>query len=169
MTIHTIGHSTHEINEFVSILKKYNIETLVDIRSFPMSRHVPQFNKEFLQTFLPTKNINYFHLRILGGRRSTTKQSVNKRWRNGSFRGYADYMQTNDFIEGINALTEIANVSSVCIMCAEAVPWRCHRSLVSDALIVRKIKVIDIFSIQKSEERTIHSFACVNDMQITYP
>lgn len=192
-TIYTIGHSTHELAEFIEILKAYRINLLVDVRSIPRSRHTPQFNEDNLQGELPKYNINYLHLSKLGGLRPTTKDSVNQGWRNASFRGYADYMQTNEFAAGIDELIKIAGERSVscsdaaqvgrhrptqpdaatrrtvAIMCAEAVPWRCHRSLIGDALLVRKINVIDIFDAKKSQPEKLTSFAKANGTGLTYP
>jgi len=167
MAIYTIGHSTRTLEELVEILKVYSIERLVDVRTMPRSRHTPQFNAENLANSLKRNGINYFHLDTLGGLRKTSKDSINKGWRNTSFRGYADYMQTEDFKRGLSELMELAVVPTA-IMCAEAVPWRCHRSLIGDALLVRGIEVIDIFSETKSVPEKLTSFAQTEGLTITY-
>lgn len=169
MTLYTIGHSTRELAEFVDILKAYKIELLVDVRSVPKSRHTPQFNKDNLSKVLPSNGLTYRHLEKLGGLRHTTKDSVNLGWHNTSFRGYADYMQTDEFAAGLEELLKLAESKTVAIMCAEAVPWRCHRSLIGDALIVRGHTVIDIFDKDKTQEEKLTSFAKVTDGIITYP
>lgn len=170
MTFYTIGHSTHELDEFIKILQKYNVTQLVDVRTIPKSRHTPQFNKDNLSIELPKHNIDYNHLEKLGGLRHTTKDSINKGWRNTSFRGYADYMQTSDFKLGIEQLESLATNKATAIMCAEAVPWRCHRSMIGDALIVRGYKVIDIFDETHTKNETLTSFAHVTDKtDISYP
>lgn len=169
MTVYTIGHSTRDVAEFVDILKQYSIDLLVDVRTMPRSRRVPQFNSEELAKSLTGHGIDYLHLAELGGLRSTNKDSINTAWRNKSFRGYADYMQTDEFAAGIDKLINHAKSHTVAIMCAEAVPWRCHRSLVGDALLVRGVKVVDIFDKNKSKEETLTSFAKVDGLVITYP
>ncbi len=167
--IYTIGHSTRELNDFIEILKTYNIELLVDVRTVPKSRHVPQFNHDNLQEKLPEQNIEYIHLEKLGGLRHVLKDSINKGWHNKSFRGYADYMQTDGFIEGMKQLEALAKTKQVAIMCAEAVPWRCHRSMVGDALLVRGFEVIDIFDTKKTQDEKLTSFAEVDGENIIYP
>lgn len=168
-TIYTIGHSTRELDEFIEILQSYGINFLADVRTMPRSRRVPHFNTDTLPQKLAEVDIGYKHLEKLGGLRKTTAASPNKAWRNMSFRGYADYMQTGEFAEGIKELLSLAQDHTVAIMCAEAVPWRCHRSLVGDALLVRDITVIDIFNKKKSEPEKITSFAEVDGTTITYP
>src|SRR5437588_9908512 len=133
-TIYTIGHSTRSIEEFISILHSFEIELLVDIRSYPGSRRYPHFNKENLQISLSENNIKYKHLLSLGGRRKALEDSKNHAWRNEALRGYADYMETADFKKGIQELKELASNFRTAYMCSEAVWWRCHRSLVSDYL-----------------------------------
>lgn len=168
--IYTIGHSTRSTREFMSILKSFEIEMLIDIRHYPGSRYCPQFGKARLKASLKRNKIDYLHLEVLGGRRSTKKNSdENSAWRNKAFRGYADYMQTPEFIEGLEELMELATHKNVGIMCAEAVPWRCHRSLVGDALIIRKWDVQDIFDLKKSKPHKITPFAKVKGKKITYP
>jgi uncharacterized protein (DUF488 family) len=134
--IYTIGHSTHPIDEFIRILKAFEIEKIIDVRTIPKSRHNPQFNQEELCNELHNQRIEYVHLEGLGGLRHTTKVSINTAWKNASFRGYADYMQTPDFACALGELIDLAKDKRIAIMCAEAVPWRCHRSLIGDALLV---------------------------------
>jgi len=169
MTIYTIGHSTRDLAEFVEILKAYKIELLVDVRSVPRSRHTPQFNLDNLAAELPKSGIDYRHLEKLGGLRHTTKASTNLGWHNTSFRGYADYMQTPEFTSGLDELLALAKDKTVVIMCAEAVPWRCHRSLIGDALLVRGHEVIDIFDEHKTQPEKLTDFARVEGLAITYP
>jgi uncharacterized protein (DUF488 family) len=168
-TIFTIGHSTHPIEEFISILKAFNIETLVDIRTVPRSRHNPQFSQEALAQALEASGIRYRYMKDLGGLRHTKKDSPNGGWRNASFRGYADYMQTAEFRHAVKELMTLGITSCTAIMCAEAVPWRCHRSLVGDALLVRGIAVEDIMSEHKSSPHKLTKFAEVKGEQILYP
>jgi len=167
--IYTVGHSTRTFDELVNILHEYDISILIDVRSMPRSRHTPQFNKQSLVQTLPKRDITYKHLSKLGGLRRTTKDSINKGWRNTSFRGYADYMQTTEFKEGLDELLSLAQSGTVAIMCAEAVPWRCHRSMIGDALLVHAMRVKDIFDLHKVQDEKITSFAHVNGTRITYP
>ena len=169
LTIFTIGHSTHPIEEFIALLKNYGIDQLVDVRTVPKSRHVPQFNSDALEASLREAGIGYVHLKALGGLRHAKKDSMNMGWRNASFRGYADYMETEEFAKGIDRLIEIAKAKRTVIMCAEAVPWRCHRSLVGDALLVRGIAVEDIMSATSVRPHKLTEFAKVDGQQITYP
>jgi uncharacterized protein (DUF488 family) len=168
-TIFTIGHSTHPIDVFVAMLKAYCIETLVDIRTIPRSRRNPQFAGDVLAQTLEREGIAYRAMRELGGLRRPAKDSPNRGWRNESFRGYADYMQSEAFRHAIEDLADLGKTSRTAIMCAEAVPWRCHRSLVGDALIVRHVPVEDILSAQKSSPHELTKFAVVNGIEITYP
>lgn len=149
--IWTIGHSTRSFEEFVSLLKAYNIQLLVDVRGLPGSNKFPHFNKENLQEELPKEKIDYTHLLSLGGRRKVSKDSKNTSWRNASFRGYADYMESNEFRIGIEELKELATNKNTAIMCAEAVWWRCHRSMIADQLKSEGWTVIHILSATKSE------------------
>ena len=169
LTIFTIGHSTHPIEEFIALLKNYGIEQLVDVRTVPKSRHVPQFNSDALEASLREAGIGYVHLKALGGLRHAKKDSMNTGWRNASFRGYADYMETEEFAKGIDRLIVLAKAKRTVIMCAEAVPWRCHRSLVGDALLVRGIAVEDIMSATSVRPHKLTEFAKVNGHRITYP
>jgi hypothetical protein len=169
LTIYTIGHSVHPIDEFIALLKIYGIEQLVDVRTVPKSRHVPQFNSDDLEKSLGHQGIAYVHLKALGGLRHAKKDSINTGWRNASFRGYADYMSTDEFAQGIDRLLELAKTKRTVIMCAEAVPWRCHRSLLGDALLVRGVSVEDIMSTTSSRPHKLTPFAHVEGKSITYP
>lgn len=168
-TIFTIGHSTREISEFIELLKSHAITQLVDIRTIPKSRHNPQFGQAELEKSLGEQGITYVYLKNLGGLRPAVKNSVNEAWRNKSFRNYADYMQTDEFAQGLDELIQISKNATTAIMCAEAVPWRCHRSLVSDALVVRDIPVCEIIGSGNVREHTVTSFAVVSGTKITYP
>ncbi len=165
----TIGHSTRTLEEFLAILHAHNIKTLVDVRTVPRSRRVPQFNTENLAESLPREHIKYLHLPTLGGLRKTRADSINTAWRNASFRGYADYMQTQKFDQGLSELIRIAKKSPTVIMCAEAVPWRCHRSLIADAMLARGWEVIDLFSESSAKPHKLTDFAKVEGTQVTYP
>lgn len=169
ITIFTIGHSTRPVEDFLAILKQYQITELVDIRTIPRSRHNPQFNNKELAHVLRNHHIGYRHQKNLGGLRHTHANSINTAWRNASFRGFADYMQTPEFHDGIQELIHLAHEKTVVIMCSEAVPWRCHRSLVGDALLVHGIHVEDIFSMTSSKPHTLTPWAVVHGKNITYP
>jgi len=169
LTVLTIGHSTHPIGEFVEMLKAHGVETVADIRTVPRSRHNPQFEQAALPGLLADAGLEYVYIKELGGLRKTDKNSVNGGWRNNSFRGYADHMQTPEFLAGLEKLTELASRRRVTIMCAEAVPWRCHRSLVGDALLVRGIVVEDIMSANSRKPHKLTSFAKVHGKKIIYP
>lgn len=168
-TVYTIGHSTRLLSEFVEILNDYSINYVVDIRTVPKSRHNPQYNSAHLEKILKKHNIYYYHFKELGGFRHVEKDSVNLAWHNESFRGFADYMQTQDFKEGIDILLKIVAKYQVVLMCAEAVPWRCHRSLIGDALTIRGIEVIDIFDEHHAKPHTLTPWAHVEGTEITYP
>ena len=148
----TIGHSTHSLEEFISTLHTYNIELLIDVRSLPGSNKFPQFNKENLEISLPNQSISYKHNSLLGGRRKVAKDSKNTAWLNTSFRGYADYMDTDAFKTGIEQVEVDAHEKNVAIMCAEVLWWRCHRSMIADELKSRGWKVIHILSSIKTQE-----------------
>src|SRR5579863_142232 len=143
MVVYTVGHSVHPIQEFIHILQAYGIRLLVDVRTIPKSRRNPQFSQENLPGSLQTAGIQYRHLPGLGGLRHPRKDSMNTGWRNASFRGYADYMQTPEFTENLDQLIKLSSDVPTAIMCAEAVPWRCHRSLIADALLAQGIPVLD--------------------------
>jgi uncharacterized protein (DUF488 family) len=168
-TIFTVGHSTLPIERFVGLLQAYGIECLADIRTVPRSRHNPQFNADALARTLGADNIDYVALPALGGLRRARKDSPNAGWRNESFRGYADYMQTDAFRAGVEELVAMGTRRRVAIMCAEAVPWRCHRSLVADALGVRGTAVVDILSERDYRTHALTPFAVVEGTAITYP
>lgn len=167
--IFTIGHSTHPITEFVELLQTHHIKQIVDIRSIPKSRHNPQFNELDLKESLKKAHIRYKHLKELGGLRHTTKNSVNLGWHNTSFRGFADYMASEEFEEGLQTLMKIASKKSTAIMCAEAVPWRCHRSLIGDALTKKKWAVYDIMSRTSAKKHKLTPFLKVRKGRLIYP
>lgn len=170
LQVFTLGHSTQSIEQLLELLRHYGIETVVDIRTVPRSRHNPQFNKENLSPFLRVRRIKYFHLKELGGlRRHVKGEERNAGWLNASFRGFADYMQTPEFKVGLEALMRLAGQRRTAIMCAEAVPWRCHRSLIGDALLVRGVEVIDLFSRSTAKPHTLTPMARVEGTEITYP
>ena len=167
--IFTVGHSTLPIERFIALLDTYGIERLVDVRTVPRSRHNPQFNADQLGRALAQQNIGYVPLQALGGLRHARKDSINTGWRNESFRGFADYMQTEGFQQGLEELIALSHEKRTAIMCAEAVPWRCHRSLVSDALKVRGIPVVEILSQSDYRAHKLTPFAHVEGTAITYP
>lgn len=169
VTVYTIGHSTRQIDEFIDLLTTHGIEQLVDIRTIPRSRHNPQYGEVELRSSLKESEIVYVYLKSLGGLRPAVDNSVNDAWRNKSFRNYADYMQSQEFEEGLVELLSLSQKATTVIMCAEAVPWRCHRSLVSDALLVSGVKVYDILSKTSVKAHTLTSFAVVDGNSITYP
>ncbi len=167
--IYTVGHSTRTADDFISLLKTFGVEQLADIRTIPRSRKNPQFESAALREALQRHGIAYIHLPALGGLRHPRKDSVNTAWRNESFRGYADYMQTPEFAVALDKLIELTAATTTVIMCAEAVPWRCHRSLVSDALLVRNIPVVDILNATNSKEHKLTAWAQVDGTRVTYP
>jgi len=168
--LYTVGHSTRTMEEFLALLGHDRIQLLVDVRTVPKSRRVPQFNRDHLASVLPEREIAYRHLPALGGlRKSTDPDSPNRGWRNMSFRGYADYMQTEAFEKGIDALLSEGAGRRTAVMCAEAVPWRCHRSLISDALLIRGAPVCHLLSLTQSREHVLTSFAQVEGLKIIYP
>lgn len=168
--IHAIGHSTHSIDHFTALLKPYGIKTVVDVRTVPRSRHVPQFNLDSLKITLPAHGVRYHHLPELGGLRRPKKDSMNLAWKNPGFRGFADYMQTDRFEAGLNLLLELAEKEGpVVIMCAEALPWRCHRSLIADALVARGVEVIQLDSKGQAKPHVLNSFARVQQGKVIYP
>ncbi len=172
--LYTIGHSTHTMEEFLDILRAHKIRHIVDVRTVPKSHHVPWFNAAKLAATLRKEKINYTHMPALGSLRHANKHSLNSGWHNASFRGFADYMQTPEFFAGLCSLNSIIKkVKKVAIMCAEAVPWRCHRSLIADAEVIRHIKVFHIMSMIVLRTHQLTSFAIVQrnkrPMQILYP
>jgi uncharacterized protein (DUF488 family) len=168
-TMFTIGHSTRTLEQFVAILKSHGVSELADVRTVPRSRRVPQFNAETLARDLAASGIEYVSLPALGGLRKPRSDSINLGWRNAGFRGYADYMQTAAFQAGLEQLIQIASAKPTCVMCAEAVPWRCHRSLIADALIVRGWRVLDLMSERSAKLHKFTDFAKVEGTRITYP
>jgi uncharacterized protein (DUF488 family) len=167
-TIWTIGHSTHPLEEFMAMLKSFDIELVADIRRFPGSKRHPHFSRESLETSLPESGIAYRHFEALGGRRRTSADSKNTGWRLPAFRGYADYMETAEFQRAAQELEKIALKKRVAYMCSEAVWWSCHRSLVSDFLKVRGWEVLHIMGIEKSQEHPYTSPAKVIDGKLDY-
>jgi uncharacterized protein (DUF488 family) len=165
----TIGHSTRTLEVFLHLLQANRVTRLVDVRTIPRSRHNPQFNQETFPDALHAAGITYQHVAGLGGLRHTRPDSPNKGWRNMSFRGFADYMQTADFKENLQALIDLARQERVALMCAEAAPWRCHRSLIADALSVRGLRVEHIMSEVKCLSHSLRPWARVTGMRITYP
>lgn len=167
-TVWTIGHSTHSLEEFVAMLHSFQIQMLVDIRNFPGSRRYPHFNKDALEVSLPSHDIQYMHLKELGGRRKPVENSVNNAWRNDAFRGYADYMQTNEFKSAITKLETTANKYRTAYMCSEAVWWSCHRSLVSDYLKWKGWTVMHIMGAGKATEHPYTKPARIVDGILRY-
>lgn len=165
----TIGHSTHPLEEFVDLLRGYGVDRVVDVRTVPKSRHNPWFAEDELRRSLPAQGIDYRRIEALGGLRHAGKDSPNGAWRNLSFRGYADHMQTPEFAAGVEELLALGEDEAVAIMCAEAVPWRCHRSLIGDALLVRGVAVDDILSATSVRPHALTPFAVVAGTRITYP
>jgi uncharacterized protein (DUF488 family) len=168
-TVYTVGHSTLPIERFLAVLRAHGIERLADVRTVPRSRRNPQFNAEALALSLRAVGLEYVPLRELGGLRKPRPDSPNAGWRNDSFRGYADYMQTPEFARGLERLLELGRERRTAIMCAEAVPWHCHRSLVADALAVRGVPVVEILGEAEQREHKLTPFARVQGTTITYP
>jgi uncharacterized protein (DUF488 family) len=165
----TIGHSTRTLAEFIRLLQAHAVSRVVDVRTVPRSEHNPQFNKASLPRALKKVGVGYVHMPGLGGLRHAKRDSLNVGWRNASFRGYADYMQTPGFAQSLEELIRLTNQDRIALMCAEAVPWRCHRSLIADALLVRGIRTEDIMSPTRRQVHTLTPFAKVRDTTITYP
>lgn len=169
ITIFTVGHSTHPIEEFIALLKAHGVKKLVDVRTIAKSSHNPQFMQETLAASVRSEGISYRRAKSLGGLRHVSKKSVNGAWRNASFQGYADYMQTSEFADAVDDLVRRSTHNDVAIMCAEAVPWRCHRSMIGDALRVRGVLVLDIMTEKSAKPHTLTSFAVVDGINIIYP
>jgi len=167
--VFTIGHSNRTLEVFIAILESFDIELLVDIRTIPRSKHNPQFNFDVLPQTLKSKNIMYRHEKNLGGLRKPQKDSINTGWKNSSFRGFADYMQTKDFLSALNQFIPIIRSKMVAFMCAEALPWRCHRCLISDALLIRGFDVYSILDIKHYIAHELTAWANVSGKVITYP
>jgi len=169
LVIFTIGHSTRPTAELVRLLRAHGVRRVVDARTIPRSRHNPQFNRERLSRTLHNARIHYRHMPGLGGLRRPKPDSLNTGWRNASFRGYADYMQTASFAEHLQRLIQLAGREPTAVMCAEAVPWRCHRSLIADALVVQGIEVHEIVSGTRAKPHSLTPWARVVGTQVTYP
>jgi uncharacterized protein (DUF488 family) len=167
--VFTVGHSTHPLEDFVRILQAHGVDRVVDVRTIPKSRHNPQFNEVELRSSLPAAGIDYRRIDALGGLRHARKDSPNAGWKNLSFRGYADHMQTPEFAGGIEQLLALRADATIAVMCAEAVPWRCHRSLIGDALLVRGVEVEDILTATSVRPHALTRFAVVDGLRITYP
>jgi Protein of unknown function, DUF488 len=167
--VHTVGHSTRALETFIQLLEAHGVKRVVDVRTVPRSRRNPQFNRETLPDSLSQAKIRYTHVKELGGLRHPVPESLNTGWRNSSFRGFADYMQTPEFARGIAKLLKLASRTQIALMCAEAVPWRCHRSLIADALFVRGVRVEHIYSPKRRQDHTLTPFARAQGTSITYP
>lgn len=168
-TIYTVGHSTRTLDELLAILRAHGVAAIADVRRFAGSRRLPQYNADSLAKSLPEAGVTYLPCPLLGGRRKPSPDSINTGWRNESFRAYADYMQTPEFAEGLSGLIDVAERTPTAMMCAEAVPWRCHRSLIADALLVRGWTVLDLMSATKATPHKLTPFAKVEGLRITYP
>jgi uncharacterized protein (DUF488 family) len=168
-TILTIGHSTHPLETFLRLLLAHGVTLVADVRTVPRSRHNPQFNREALPERLKAAGIAYLHLPGLGGLRRPRPDSPNRGWRHEAFRGFADYMQTPEFAENLEALMRLAQKERLALMCAEAVPWRCHRSLIADALTVRGLPVEHILGLRGRQPHRLTGFARVQDTRLIYP
>jgi uncharacterized protein (DUF488 family) len=168
-TIFTIGHSTRSFEDFTRILQAHDVKAIADVRQFPRSRRFPHFNDESLSATLPAIGIRYLHMKELGGRRKANPDSINTAWRNDAFRGYADYMQTDAFRSELKELMRFSSEQPTATMCAEAVPWRCHRNLISDALLANGWHVLDIYDEKTVKEHKLAPFAQVHDTRVTYP
>ena len=168
-TIYTIGHSTRPIGVFLDLLQAQGIKLLADVRTIPRSRHNPQYGSDSLTATLESHGIAYVHMPELGGLRHARKDSINTAWENASFRGFADYMQTPEFEAGLEKLIALAGRRTTVILCAEAVPWRCHRSLIADALLARGITVMDIMGKDSLREHSLTPWAEVEGTKVTYP
>ena len=165
----TIGHSNRPLQEFLTLLQVHGVELLVDVRTVPRSRHNPQFNQESLPASLASIRVDYRHMPGLGGLRKPRKDSINTGWRNDSFRGYADYMQSAEFERNLEELQGLERGRRVAIMCAESVPWRCHRGLIADALTARGVPVQHILSAAQPRPHQLTRFARVERRHVTYP
>jgi uncharacterized protein (DUF488 family) len=165
----TVGHSTRSLAEFIALLTGHSVSRLVDVRTVPRSRHNPQFNRDTLPVELEAVGIGYEHVAGLGGFRPTHPGSMNMGWRNASFRGFADYMQTPEFATNLSRIIRQAPYERMALMCAEAVPWRCHRSLIADALVVHGVRAEEIISASRLQIHTLTPFARVDGTVITYP
>ncbi len=168
LSVFTIGHSTRASDELFALLRQHDVRTLIDIRTVPKSRHNPQFGVDVLRESSDRAGVRYVHLPALGGLRHARKDSPNTGWKNASFRGYADFMQSDEFAAGVDEVLDMAREGPVAVMCAEAVPWRCHRSLVADALLVRGVRAQHILGPGPTRPHELTRFACVEGARITY-
>lgn len=169
LTLFTVGHSTRPLDEFIELLRAHAVRQLVDVRTIPRSRYNPQFGQDRLGPTLEEAGIHYLHMPALGGLRQARRDSVNTAWRNASFRGYADYMQTQSFADALQELIALARDTPTAVMCAEAVPWRCHRSLIADALLVRGVDAQEIVSPTRAQKHQLTSWASVAGEIVIYP
>lgn len=169
LVVYTIGHSTRPLSQFIDMLAANEITCVLDVRTVPRSRRNPQYNQETLPAALEAANIVYRHLPGLGGLRRACKDSINGGWRNVSFRGYADHMQTPEFADNIGTVAALATAERCALMCAEAVPWRCHRSLIADALVLRGLPVEHIMSIRERKTHVVTPWARTDGLEIIYP
>lgn len=167
--IFTIGHSTRLLKEILTLLKEHDITCLIDVRTIPRSRYNPQFNHETLSAKLLKAAIRYSHMPGLGGLRHAKTNSINTAWRNASFRGFADYMQTREFVKNLQPLIRLSRRKRAAVMCAEAVPWRCHRSLIADALLVRGFEIFHIMGPKSLKSHTLTPWAKVKGVKVWYP
>ncbi|MDA8092871.1 MAG: DUF488 domain-containing protein [Betaproteobacteria bacterium] len=168
-TILTIGHSTMPIEHFIDVLRAHDVTLLADVRTVPRSRHNPQFNRDALPKALEGAGIGYEHMAGLGGLRHARADSPNQAWRNLSFRGFADYMQTGEFADSLQHLIDVSRRARVALMCAEAVPWRCHRSLIADALVARGVPVEHIMGATRRQAHALTPWAHVERARVSYP
>ena len=168
-SVYTIGHSTRTLEEFTELLQTYHITLLIDVRTAPHSRHNPQFNKEALPSTLKPIGIKYIHLPEIGGLRHPKPDSINLALENASFRGYADYMQTKEFTDALLKIVALARENCVALMCAEALPWKCHRNLISDALVARHVRVMHIISKASTITHQLSEMAHVEGYKVSYP
>ncbi len=169
LTVATIGHSTLGLDEFIEAIRAQQVHRLIDVRTIPRSRHNPQFNRDTLPSSLVGVGIEYEHVPGLGGLRRPVAGSSNTGWRNASFRGFADYMQTPSFAEAFDHLLRRAQEVQLCLMCAEAVPWRCHRSLIADALVARGVRVRHLYGATRASAHEIHPMARLEQGRVVYP
>ncbi len=167
--VYTVGHSTRSIEELVEMLRARDVTRLIDIRTVPRSRHNPQFNRDELPASLAPYGLAYEHRSALGGLRHARPDSPNTAWENASFRGYADYMLTEEFAAALQELIDTSQAETVAIMCAEAVPWRCHRRMVADALVARGIEVFHIYTAAKVEAHRLTPWARIDGTAVSYP
>lgn len=165
----TVGHSTRSQRDFVALLKAHRVMRLVDVRTIPRSRHNPQFNRDRLAPALRRTGISYLHMKALGGLRHARADSLNTAWRNASFRGFADYMQTREFAQALQRLMKLAKSKQTAIMCAEAVPWRCHRCMIADALLARGYEAEEIASLSSTRAHRMTPWARIQGTRVTYP